>query len=339
MRQIVLVVFLLLILVFPLWADDLQVEVTVAFDYGGDIYITDFSGDPVSITSSDSHDMIPAWSPDGMQIAFVSSESSLTASESLLHIITLETSEIRQLSDITLTSETTLTWSPDGRYVAATHGTIFIVNVETGEDWQLPVDCGACSVNWLPDSSGLIFQSRGEIFAIDLDGENLQQITHSQPNTYRPMLSSISNEVLFASTYDDVPGLYIVNLDDLTINQVVALSGYDWFPHLWSPDGQYIAFGVFPAFGSNVIVPGGGDVFLINSDGTGMRAVTDEGNDSLIGWVNDSQHIIYYKRDPGSAGGTYFAVNIADNTQIRLSNTAMDRMCSYWNCRNFAVRP
>ena len=253
--------------------------------------------------------------------------------------MTLATGEIRQLSDLTFSSEATLTWSPDGRFIAATHGTIFIVDVEAGEDWRLPVDCGACAVNWLPDSSGLIFSLRGEIFSIDLEGDNLQQMTSSPPNAYRPALSPVANEVLFASTDEGIPGLYTVNPDDLVIDQVAALPGYDWLPHLWSPDGQYIAFGGFPTAISDVTVPGGADVFIINADGTDMQAVTEDGYDVLIGWANDSQHVIYYEGEPGGAGGTYFAVNIVYGTKARLSNAIMDRMCQYSNCRHFAIRP
>lgn len=318
----------------------LPFEVTVAFDHiGGDIYITDFSGDPTPITNSDTYEMIPAWSPDGKQIAFLSSSSHRAWNESRLHVMMLATGEIRPLSELEFTSETTLTWSPDGRYIAVTLGTVFIVNVETGEDWRLPVDCGTCSVNWLPDSSGLIFESRGAIFRIDIGGENLQQITHSPPNAYRPALSPISSDVVFASSYEDISGLYNVSLDELEINRVVDLSGYNVIPHYWSPDGQFIAFGVSPAYGSDVVVPGGGDVYVVNKDGTDMQAVTRDGNDGLVGWTNDNQHVIYYEGEPGGAGGSYYAVNVSDLTRTRLSGEMMDRMCSYWNCRNFAIRP
>lgn len=336
MRNSVFVIILLLSISVTAHAQNLPFEITVAFDHGGDIYITDFSGDPVSITSSDTYEMIPAWSPDGTQIAFLSSDSYRTWNESRLAIITLITGEVRPLSELLFSSETTLTWSPDGRYIAATLGTIYIVDVESGEASRLPVDCGTCSVNWLPDSLGLIFSSGGVLFSIDLDGDNLQQLTSSPPNADRPALSPVSNEVLFASSYEGVPGLYSVNLEDLTINQVAALPGYEWFPHLWSPDGQYIAIGVFR---SEVDVRGGADVYITNSDGTGMQAITGDGLDSLIGWANDSQHVIYYEGEPGGAGGSYFAVNISDSIQTRLSGEVMDEMCSYGNCRNFTIRP
>jgi Tol biopolymer transport system component len=317
----------------------LPIEVTVAFDYSGDIYVSDFFGELVNITQSDAYEMMPVWSPDGAQIAFLSSESYRNWDEYYLSVIMLATGELSPLSDVMFSSETTLTWSPNGRHIAATLGTIFIVDVESGEALRLPVECGACSVNWLPDSSGLIFSSGGALFSIDLYGSNLQQLTTSPPNASRPALSPISNEMLFGSSYEGVPGLYSVNLEDLTINQVAALLGYEWFPYLWSPDGQYIAIGVFPAFRSEVEVPGGADVFIVKADGTGMQAVTGDGFDSLVGWANDSQHILYYEGNPGSADGTYFAINITNGTKTRLSNAVMDRMCSYGNCRNFVVRP
>lgn len=320
-------------------AADLPSEITVAFDHDSDIYTTDFSGDPVNITHSNTHEMLPAWSPDGTQIAFLSSDSYRTWNEAHLKVITLATGEVRRLSELEFSSETTLTWSPDGQYIAATLGTIFIVDVETGEAWRLPVDCGTCSVNWLPDSSGLIFESKGEIFRIDFDSENLQQITHAPPNTHRPALSPVSADVVFASSYEGIPGLYNVNLDDLEINRVVDLSGYDAFLHYWSPDGQSTAFGVFAAYGNTAVVPGGGDVYVVSKDGTDMRAVTGSGMDSLVGWANDSQHVIYYAGEPSTASGSYFAVNISDGTQTRLSGEVMDRMCSYSSCHNFTTRP
>lgn len=320
-------------------AADLPFEITVAFDYGGDIYTTDFQSDPVSITNTETYEIIPAWSPNGSQIAFLSSPSYETGEKSVLQVLTVATGEVQQLSELAFTSESTLTWSPDGRYIAVTLGTIFIVDVDAQEDWRLPVDCGPCSVNWLPDSSGLIFAMKGEIFRIDVDGGNLQQITHAPPNIYRPRLSPVSGEVVFQSTAEDVSGLYSLNLDNLEINRLVALSGYDIFAHEWSPDGEHIAFDVFQGYNSDVDIPGGSDVYVLNKDGTNMRTVSGDGYDSVIGWSNDSQYVIYYEKEPGGARGSYFGVNIANETQIRLSGDMIEDMCSYSNCRNFAIRP
>lgn len=320
-------------------AAETTVDVQAAFDYGGDIYVTNFSGDPINLTESETHEMMPAWSHDGAQLAFLHFGLYSTWDGALLHILTLETNEVRRVSDFTLTSETELTWSPDEQYIAATSGTLIIIDVETGEARSIAETCGSCSVNWLADSSGLIFETRGEIFSIDRDGENLQQITHAPPNASQPNLYALSNDLIFVSSDNDAFWLYSINLPDATRHQIVDLSGYDLSLHYWSPDGQHIALGVFAGYGSTVDVPGGGDVYVVDEDGTNLRAVTGEGGDSLIGWANDSEHVIYYQSNPGGATGSYFAVNIFDGTQTRLSNDTMDTMCSYSNCRNFSVRP
>jgi len=87
-----------------------------------------------------------------------------------------------------------------------------------------------------------------------------------------------------------------------------------------------------------VYIPGGGDVYVVNKDGTDMRVVTGDGSDNLVGWANDSQHVIYYEGEPGGAGGSYFAIRISDLTWTRLSGEVMERMCSYWNFYNLTIR-
>ncbi|MBC8171777.1 MAG: PD40 domain-containing protein [Anaerolineae bacterium] len=122
------------------------------------------------------------------------------------------------------------------------------------------------------------------------------------------------NEMVFVSDDESVLGLYNPNLDDFVVNRVVEQSGYDAFRHHWSPDGRYIAFSISQAYGSDVVVPGGGDVYVIKKVGIDMRVLTDVGNDGLVGWANDSQYVIYYKGEPGGAGGSYFALDMSGLT-------------------------
>lgn len=344
MRKSALLALLLLLIVFPAQAHDVQVEVTVAFAYAGDIYITDFSDDPINITNSDSYEIIPAWSPDGEEIAFLATDFYQEQGEAQLklHVMTLKTGKIRQLAEeLDFTSEATLTWSPDGRHIAATLAGIFILDAQSGEHRSLPIECSLCSLNWLADSTGFVFQSLGEIYRIDADGQNFQQITSAPPNTDYPALQPLSNNMAFISGDENFLGIYTLNLDDMAINQVIDVSDYAVYPHYWSPDGQQIAFGVVSVDPDdpNHTVPGGSDVYVINADGTDMRSVTGEGVDGLIGWANDSQHVLYYAGEPGSAGGSYMAVNIFDNTQTLLSGAVMDEMCSYSNCSRMVIRP
>ncbi len=332
--------FFLLFLTVPTQSDAVPIEITVAFGSGGDIYITDFSGDPVNITHSDTFEMQPIWSPDATQIAFLSSDSYLTWNEAHLYIMKLATGTIRQLSKVDFSSETTLTWSPDGRYIAATLGSFFIVDVDSGKTRELLVDCAAsCDPDWLHDNSSMVMELGGEIFKLDANQENFQQLTQSPPNAYRPVLSPSSDDVLFVSSYDDISGLYSINTQTSAVNRVVDLSGYDVIPHYWSPDGEHIAYGVSPAFGSDVLTAGVSDVYVIRPDGTDKHLVTGNGSDSLIGWANDSQHILYYEGKAGDPGGTFVAVHINTGVQTRLSTNAMDEMCSYGNCGPIVIRP
>ena len=79
MQRILFLTSLLMLAIIPLQADDLQYGVTVAFDYSGDIYVADFSGDPVSITSSETYEMIPrvvsGWCADCFSLQCISIHS------------------------------------------------------------------------------------------------------------------------------------------------------------------------------------------------------------------------------------------------------------------------
>jgi Tol biopolymer transport system component len=313
-------------------------DFVIAFDHGGDLYTTNFEGEPINLTNSETHEVMPVWSPDGSKIAFLSAENYEDWDEYHLYVLTLETGEIRQVSDLTLTTEAMLAWSPDGRLIAVTHAALFRVELESGDTQQFTTDDSASYPSWTADSSQIVYELDGEIYVIDSDGGNLQQLTTAHPYTWRPALSPVSDEIVFISDPDEAAGIYTIRLSDPTFTMLVELSDYSTYNAYWSPDGQHLAFEVFARTDSNINIPGMVDVYVVNRDGSDIHTATGDQRDSFVAWV-DAEHLLYWAGEPGGAFGAFYAVNIEDGTQTHLSNETLESMCSYNNCHYVSIRP
>lgn len=104
-------------------------------------------GEPRAITSAPDNEWSPAWSPDGERIAFLRGDP---AGKATLLLISALGGEERKVADVrpyprrrTLLVGHLLAWMPDGRHVVVPDrptdgkGSLFLVNVETGERTQL----------------------------------------------------------------------------------------------------------------------------------------------------------------------------------------------------------
>ncbi len=86
-------------------------------DYASNIWVvpTDGSGLPVKFTGSDARDMSPRWSPDGQELAFISTRSG----KPQVWVISTSGGEARRLTRAPR-GVGEFEWSPDGRWIAYT---------------------------------------------------------------------------------------------------------------------------------------------------------------------------------------------------------------------------
>lgn len=123
-----------------------------------------------------------------------------------------------------------------------------------------------------------------EIYLIDLAG-NLQNLTNEPEADIEPAWSPDGSQIVFTSYRGDGNArIYLMNADGSDVRLLVAESG-GWEP-AWSPGGDQIAF---TSYGDN-----SQEIFVINTDGSGLRALTD--NDYLDGyaaWSPDGTQIVY----------------------------------------------
>ena len=214
----------------------------------------------------------PAFSPDGRQIAFISSGSLLRAEVFLdLYLADATTGKrVKRLTTSTVNPEfeelrsaySQSAFSPDGRTLAFTAQTggkdvIYLeniknLNIERRLDTGLD---GMIGPTWSPDGKQIIFSgSKGgftNLYKINADGRDLQQITTGDWAALMPAWSPDGRRVAFVS--DRGPntdfqtlkfGKWEINVLDLqtgNIDVIPGQGGKNLNPQ-WAPDGKSLAY-------------------------------------------------------------------------------------------------
>ncbi len=155
-----------------------------------------------------------------------------------------------------------------------------------GEYWKVAVS---------PDGLNILFASAGgefttaQIWMVDADGQNLQNLTSDNQRFYEyPSWSPDGSQIAYHSY---VPGgegdIFIMNADGSGKTNVTNSSTGDWWPD-WSPDGNKIAFHTIEAGKAHYIS-------TINVDGTG-RSVLLQGESTFFAnpsWSPDGNKIAF----------------------------------------------
>jgi Tol biopolymer transport system component len=200
---------------------------------------------------------IPVWSPDGTRIAFQCQvqPSSTDAGYSRICLMDADGSNVRELPQTPATglSDSGPAWSPDGQRIAFGRGV----------------------------------RDERAVFVMDADGGNAAQVTPWGLRAGEPDWSPDGKLLIFTSNHDGPAGvsanLYTVSPDGTGLTQLTHARG-GRVQHLsasFSPDGKWIAFSRRPSVGRD----GNADVFVMRSDGTGVRDVTRSAIwDSGVDW-------------------------------------------------------
>lgn len=126
-----------------------------------------------------------------------------------------------------------------------------------------------------------------EIYAVDVDGSNLERLTTDPGEDVEPAWSPDHAQIAFASNRDGNFAIYLMNPDGNRVKRITedTLGNYNASP-AWSPDGQHIAF-VSNANGNT-------QIYIIGADGSNPRAITDPANNSLDpSWSPDGEWIAF----------------------------------------------
>lgn len=249
----------------------------------GDIYTVDPSGGvPTRLTSGNSIDAEPEWSPDRTKILFTSTRHGNLE----IYVMDANGGNVMRLTT-NARSDTSPAWSPDGTKIA------FASN-RTGGNWDIYVmKANGTSVTrltthaaadtfpaWSPSGTKIAFSSArtggGDIYVMNANGTAQTRLTSAFGVDTEP--AWFGSTIAFSTTRDGNFEIYTMSENGTGQLRRTVQSGQDVGP-TWSPGGTKIAFA------TNRLGLINFEIYTMNVDGGGQTRVTsDPGIDAFPDW-------------------------------------------------------
>ena len=261
-------------------AESGKIAFTLLRGGNGGIYIIDDNGENLRrLTDHPEVDFFPAWLPDGRHIAFSSNRDR----DFSIYTMDLAGKNIKRIVD----SGDRPVISPDGQWIAVSHvrgrlqrgPSLLLVDIDGLRQreilLQAPVGFYGM-IAWSPDGKRLAFTIRipgmrnipgvrDDIYVVDINGENLQQLTdHPAPDLY-PAWSPDGQWIAFQSERNGDRAVYRMEADGANPKRLANGRRPEW-----SPDGQRIAFWSHRE--------GIGGIFIMDRDGGNIRLLVEGGD-------------------------------------------------------------
>lgn len=224
----------------PLWSPDGRSIAFTSVRYGGwDIWMMDADGSKPQRLTFDGAEKYPdAWSPDGNRIAVVSKQHG-TYDVFILDMVSGEMSPLVVSSAVDVNAA----WSPDGSrisFVSNVEGTyhLYVIGVDGTNRKRLTPDGTNIpygTPSWSPDGRMIAFSWNGEIYMMDANGSNWQQLTDaSYATAIAPAFSPDGRWIAFVSNRAGNNDIYIMSLEDGRVIQLTDDPSNDEHP-IWQP--------------------------------------------------------------------------------------------------------
>lgn len=247
-----------------------------ARDGNNEIYVMDWDGRrPLRITNDPASDVDPDLSPNGRDIVFTSNRTGNND-------IYIADSNGRNAVNLTnnAANDGWARWSPDGRQIVFHSNRdgnfeIYVMDANGSSPTRLTNYPGVDQYpDWSPDGKEIAFRRDVDIYAL-ANGQT-RRLTGALPLNQMPTWSPNGKQLAFMSNRDGYISVFLMNTDgsgqrNLTPKTPGDLDS-DWISRApsWSTTGRQIYFmSSRPSTGLDT------EIFLINSDGTGLARLTN----------------------------------------------------------------
>lgn len=243
----------------------------------------------------------PAWSPDGITIAFSSNQSE----NNDIWLVNTDGTNLTNLTSESSTNESSPVWLPNGNQIAFLSdrsGQVNIWQIDkngsklfnlSGKDSQLEGKFHSRhSIS--PDGSLISFSSEdalsSDIIIMSLSNYMTRNLTSDLAEGFTwSTWSPTSSGVAFVSSFgQQTSGIWVQYLEQSIPAKIV--SSLQVMTLSWSPSGEQMAF--------TALVEGELYLHTVNSDGSGLQRLM---RGSWPSWTPDGQHIVFESLEDGSS--------------------------------------
>jgi dipeptidyl aminopeptidase/acylaminoacyl peptidase len=228
------------------WIEEVEKEGKKRPAYRSAIFLSEsLDQEPRRLSYGKGNDSAPRWSPDGQELAFISTRDD---DKPQLFVLNLAGGEAEQITRTETLSEGVkeYDWHPSGLLFCFT--STGHKDEETRKDEELHDE--KVYENKLPfkfDRQGLLDERRAQLYRLNRETRECVQITNLRRNVSSPVWSPTGQQIAFVSQNESLPehvwidDVFVANADGNDIRQITASLGPTRDP-AWSPDGSQIAY-------------------------------------------------------------------------------------------------